>query len=161
MSKPDLQSCWLQGEKGSVLIAESCSVHIQGSFTQEPQWALTWWRCWKQEGTSHSSLHPLLPELSWKGIFAVWFWALGSRRTLREPLGTGSPWTTFLLCQIYSAVSSLNRQNNWFSLWKVQCLIKYSCTFQRFISIFIWIFTFHDVLKYFQGKVCSDNKMPG
>lgn len=27
--------------------------------------------------------------------------------------------------------------------------------------IFIWIFTFHDVLKYFQGKVFSDNKIPG
>lgn len=80
VSTPDLQSCLLQGERGSVLIAETCSVHIKGSLRQEPQWALTWGECWKQEGTSHSSLYPLPPEHPWKGIFAVWFWTLGKQK---------------------------------------------------------------------------------
>lgn len=82
----------------------------------------------------------------------------GSTLALGKESGKGNPWTSFPLWQTCSAFSSLYRQNNWFSLWKVQYLIKNSCTFLRFISIFIWISKFPDVFKYFQGKVCSDNK---
>lgn len=85
----------------------------------------------------------------------------GSTLALGRESGKGSPWTTIPLWQTCSAFSSLYRQNNWFSLWKVQYLIKNSCTFLRFISIFIWISIFPDAFKYFQGKVCSDNKIPG
>lgn len=42
VSKPNLQSCLLQGEKGSVLTADTCLIHIKGSFAWEAQWALIW-----------------------------------------------------------------------------------------------------------------------
>lgn len=156
MSKPDLQSCSLQGEKGSVLIAETWSVHIKGSFTQEPQWALTWWECWKQ-GTSHH--HCILCPLSFaeKESLLSDFEHLQAERLSGSTLwAKGAPGLHF-----YSVRFILYRQNNLFSLWKVQYLIKNLCTFLGFISIFIWIFTFHDIFKYFQGRVCSDNKIPG
>lgn len=72
----------------------------------------------------------------------------GSTLELDRESGKGSPWTTFVLWQTCSAFSSLYRQNNFFSLWKVQYLIKNSCTYLGFISIFIWISAFPDVFKF-------------
>lgn len=153
-----LAELFLAGREGSVLIAENCSV-----FTQEPQWAVTWWQCWKQKEphTHHCMLYSLSfpEEESLLSDFELLEAERLSGSTL--PLGKGRPWTAFLLCQIYPAFSSLYRQNNSFSLWKIQYLIKKYSMSLGFTSILIWIFTFHYVFKYFQGKVCSDDQMPG
>lgn len=157
VSKPDLQSCLLQGERG-------CS-HCRNLFSPH-----------QRKPHTRASVSTNLRRV------------LETRRNLTLITASSAPWAFLrrnLCCLILNTWKAerlsgstlwakgahglhfcsvrfiLYRENNLFSLWKVWYLIKNLCTFLGFISIFIWIFTFHDVFKYFQGKVCSDNKIPG